>query len=128
MVPLLTALTLWSAPLPFPGPGPARGDLKALQGAWVLAYSVSKGVREGVTQEAVWLIEGVRVTTSLDGKPQEVFSLSLDARTRPRTLRLRNWPGPGPGQTTPGRYRLAGDTLTVRMGDEALDLADPAAT
>jgi uncharacterized protein (TIGR03067 family) len=114
-VPLLTALCVAFAPLPFPGADTSKADLERMQGAWVLAYAHQKGVREEVTQESVWVIKGDRLTTSLDGKPGSVCTIRLDGRTRPGSIDLAD--SRAKFGTAPGRYRVDGDTLSVSMGE-----------
>lgn len=115
LLPLLAAASLAFAPVPRPKPDPTREDRERMQGAWVLAYAHRNGVREEVTQEAVWVIDGGRLQTSLDGKPGSTCSIKLDGRTRPGSIDMTDG-RPGAG-TALGRYRVDGDTLTVSMGE-----------
>jgi uncharacterized protein (TIGR03067 family) len=115
-VPLLAVASLGFAPLPFPKPDPSKKDLQRMQGAWVLVDSHRDGRHDDLRHEAVWVIEGHRLTISLDGTPERPRSIALDGRTAPPSLDL----GPGrPGDhPLAGRYRVDGDTLTVRIGVE----------
>jgi uncharacterized protein (TIGR03067 family) len=85
-----------------------------MQGTWVFDHSLENGVRVRSPQRCVWLIEGDRLTTALDGKPGSQCYLTLDQSTSPRSIDVRT--KRGDARYTPGRYRLAGDTLTVNIG------------
>jgi uncharacterized protein (TIGR03067 family) len=101
---------------PAPEPTPAQQDLKRMQGAWVLVYAVTNGLRENQTQEAVWLIEGNRVSTTLDGKKGATFYIALDSKIKPRALDILSSEKGTP--KTLGRYSLDGDTLKVCLGEK----------
>jgi uncharacterized protein (TIGR03067 family) len=111
------ALSLGFAPAPLPKPDHGKADLEKMQGAWVLAYAIKQGcLREEPDQEAVWVIKGDVLTTSLGGKPGSTCYVTLDGRTTPRSIDLRN--RRGEADPAPGRYSVDGDTLTVCIGEK----------
>jgi uncharacterized protein (TIGR03067 family) len=115
LLPLLpAALSLAFAPAPLPKADPAREDLARMQGAWVLSYSVERGVKTPAAQEAVWRIEGDRVTTSLAGKKASSFRIVLRGSKRPRTIDVvPDEPGRA---AVPGRYSVEGEVLKICLG------------
>jgi uncharacterized protein (TIGR03067 family) len=114
VLPMLAVWSLGFAPVPLPRPDPAKEDLKRLQGAWVLAFSVKNGLREDQSQKGVWRIEGNRITTMLDGRKITTVSIVLDARTTPRSIDIIS--SASGGARVPGRYSVEGDTLKVCLG------------
>jgi uncharacterized protein (TIGR03067 family) len=114
---VVAALSLGFAPAPLPrraAPATsAADDLKAMQGAWVLRYSIKNGRWEQQAQEAVWLVEGDRVSTTLDGKKGSQFFISLNSKTSPRSIDIRSTRESAP---VSGCYSVAGDTLRVCLG------------
>lgn len=114
--PLVVVLLVGFAPVPPYRPKAGELDLAQIQGTWVLDHAHKNGVREEVTQKAVWVIKGDCLTTTLDGKPGSTNYLKLNARTTPGSLDLRS--ARDAATAVPGRYRVDGDTLTVSMGAE----------
>src|SRR5262245_15550964 len=84
LLPALAVLSLAFAPLP--RPSAVKEDLAAVQGAWVLMYSIKNRFREDQSQKAVWLFEGNRVSASLDGKPGSSFYFVLHGKASPRSF------------------------------------------
>jgi uncharacterized protein (TIGR03067 family) len=115
-VPLLAVVSLGFAPLPFPKPDPSKKDLQRMQGTWVLVASHRDGMRADLRHEAVWLITGDVLTISLDGTPERPRLIKLDGRTAPGSIDLS--PGRPGDHPLAGRYRVDGDTLTIRIGVE----------
>ena len=108
---LLSVASVAFAPAPVYEPNPAKEDWKDIQGAWVMEYDVTNGVRTKASDVVVWLIEGNRLSTSLNGKAASVLSIALDPRTTPRSFDL--WESKENGGHALGRYRLTGDVLEV---------------
>jgi uncharacterized protein (TIGR03067 family) len=113
---MAAVLSLAFAPAPFPRRDKATEDLTRLQGAWVLVYSVKNGVREYQVREAVWLIEGNRISTTLDGQKGATFFIALDAKRTPRALDILS--SREKAEPVPGRYSVVGDTLKVCLGEK----------
>jgi uncharacterized protein (TIGR03067 family) len=108
-------LLLGFAPAPFPKPDTGKEDLHRMQGGWVMAWSQKDGVKTLAEQEAVWLIAGNQLTTSLAGKKVGAFSIALDGRKKPSTIDVLS--PDGSGSPVPGRYSLEGDLLKVSLGE-----------
>ena len=113
---LLSVVSLAFAPAPVYKPNPAKEALEDIQGAWVMEYDVTNGVRTKASQVVVWRIEGNRLSASLNGKAASVLSIALDTRTTPRSFDLRDTKENG-GRAL-GRYRLTGDVLEVSFGQQ----------
>jgi uncharacterized protein (TIGR03067 family) len=107
-------VSLGFAPVPFIDPG--KADLKKMQGSWVLTHAHKDGVREEVTQGAVWTIQDDCLTTTLDGMPGSTLFIKLDGTTTPRSIDLRN--NREDDKAASGRYRVEDDTLTVSLGEK----------
>jgi uncharacterized protein (TIGR03067 family) len=117
-LPLLALLSLAFAPAPFPkrqAADAAAGDLKTMQGAWLLVCELKNGRQEDMTRECVWLIQGDRIRTFLDGKEGSTSFIKLDGRSKPRSIDLRTQRDQA--SYLPGRYVLEGDLFKICLGD-----------
>jgi uncharacterized protein (TIGR03067 family) len=87
------------------------GDLKKLQGTWVLVSEREEGRPVRVANLRA-VIDGNDLTYFLDGKRSGEWHFTLDAKVRPKAIDLRRYPPAGP-LLTRAVYVLEGDTLTV---------------
>jgi uncharacterized protein (TIGR03067 family) len=122
ILPLLAVLCLAFAPAPFPRPrngpnDPRPDDLRRMQGTWVFAYNVQKGVQTRATSDSRWVIAGDTLTTIRDGEVASRCCLRLDTNTKPGSIDLRN--NRNSRDFTAGRYSVTDDLLTISLGFEA---------
>jgi uncharacterized protein (TIGR03067 family) len=113
---LAATLSLSFAPAPFPKPDPTKEDTKKLQGTWIKVRSFPPGNGEG---EGRLEINGGRMRYSLQGTLAGEYSLSIDARKKPKLFTFKGTGGLADGFGYRGIYRLEGDQLTICyvMGD-----------
>jgi uncharacterized protein (TIGR03067 family) len=82
---LVAVLPLGFAPVPKPKPGPLEGDLKALQGEWVLSRRASFG--EWTDGGATAVVAGDRITFR-DGTGPNEWKIKLGADKEVKTCDL----------------------------------------
>jgi uncharacterized protein (TIGR03067 family) len=111
VLPLVAVLCLAFAPAPFPKPYQSNVDFKKLQGMWVQTYLLEKGKRVKLPYKKIWLFEGDRIYEVFDDAAIHILWFSIDARSTQRNIYLRSSQNDPPSHF--GRYRLAGDTLTL---------------
>jgi uncharacterized protein (TIGR03067 family) len=101
-VPLLAALCLALAPLPFPKPGRADDalrDLEAMQGVWTERFADSAAVT----------VAGHR----MQYHPDHVWKLTLDTKLNPSRISATGVGAQNAGQTRWGLYRLEKGKLII---------------
>jgi uncharacterized protein (TIGR03067 family) len=114
---LLTLVSLAFAPAPVYRPKPdTRTDLEKMQGDWVLVYAHKNGVREEVTRQVVWTINGDCIIATLDGKKCSTTYFELDGRTTPRSIDLLN--KRDGVKSVPGWFSVDNDTLKFCRDEE----------
>jgi uncharacterized protein (TIGR03067 family) len=115
VLPLLLLSLTGFVPAPVVKPGPVKGDLKSLQGEWVLDYTIlDSGTKARESPAPVWTIAGEHLLAT-DGSIRSEYTLRLGPSSSPPSIDLISFPGSEPRK---GRYRLSGDTLTVSFGDK----------
>jgi uncharacterized protein (TIGR03067 family) len=100
-------------------------DQELLRGHWKVEMASTKGIKE-----QVWVFTGDKITIKFqngakEGKPRahEIFSYRLDTTKRPREIELVPTAAlldGGQGETLPGIYELAGDSLKLCYRDGKL--------
>ncbi len=99
-----------------------EGDLRALQGAWVIAEATLAG-RDHIDD-----FEGMKLTVTesnyvIDfGKNSDKGTLKLDPAKKPKQIDLTTRKdGPFKGRNLPGIYELKGDTIVLCLNSEQPD-------
>jgi uncharacterized protein (TIGR03067 family) len=118
---LVATLSLGFAPAPFPKPDPTKADLKKLQGTWMKVRAIPPGNGEGVST-LVFTEKHMRYHTPINGMVME-YSLTLDARKKPKVFDFTTLTEGFKGAMYRGTYQLDGDTLTIcyRMSHQESD-------
>ena len=98
------------------------GDLKAFQGAWVIAEANLAG-RDHLDD-----FKGMKLTVTGEkyvidfGKNSEVGALAIDAKKTPKQIDLTTRKdGPFKGRNLPGIYEFKADTLVLCLNSEKSD-------
>ncbi len=119
VLPLVAILCLAFAPAPFPRPSngrddPKPDDLKRMQGTWLSAYNIEKGVRSKAESDIRWVIAGDTLTSVSDGNIVSRCYIRLNTNTRPGAIDVRD--KRDSNEFAPGRYSVTDDTLSVSIG------------
>jgi uncharacterized protein (TIGR03067 family) len=110
---VLPALGFAPAPLPRPSRGPAQGDLKKLQGEWVIVEDRRGGRKiDGAPDARLLSISRDCWTFSSDGRVDSRWKARLDPSATPRTVDLIAVDGEGIDRVL-ALYRFEGDTLYI---------------
>jgi uncharacterized protein (TIGR03067 family) len=104
---VIAALSLGFAPLPFPKPHATEADLKAIHGEWVRS--------DGYEGAARFDRVGMTIACSNEDGPLYDCSFTLDAATSPKQIDVHFVKDDGRRVVSPWIYRLAKDTLTIRV-------------
>jgi uncharacterized protein (TIGR03067 family) len=115
---LLAAALVVGAPAPLPRPTKEE-DLKRLQGTWVRVASFQGGKpfpKSPGRLEAV--VKGDNLAFYWDGKLSQAWTVTLDAKAKPKTLDLSRTIANGKTFGPPAVYALDGDTLKICYGSE----------
>jgi uncharacterized protein (TIGR03067 family) len=113
---LLAVASLAFAPAPFPRQGagdPSKEDLKKMQGTWTTLRRTYSGSPLASPGELTVVFTGDRVKYLVNGVVRTEWIMTLDAKTKPKTLDRKKVSGSGAGQILHGVYHLDGDTLTT---------------
>ena len=116
-------MSLAFAPAPFPKPNPTKQDLKKLQGTWIKVRSVPPGNGEG---EGVLVITDQRMSYSLAGTAMGEYTLTVDAKKKPKLFDFTGTDGIVAGNHYRGIYQLDGDILTFCYVMTTLERERPA--
>ena len=108
VLPLLALVSLGAAPAPFPKPTPAKDDLKALQGDWVLTSTICEGVETKVGLSLDWRIKGNGLSHVLEVTVNPPLTITLGGTKDRRTMDMTMG-----GTTCLAVYRLDGGMLRV---------------
>lgn len=98
------------------------GDLKALQGAWVIAEATLAG-RDHIDDFAGMKLTVKDAAFTIDfGKNSEKGTLKLDATKKPKQIDMTtSKEGPFKGRNLPGIYEFKGDTIVLCINSEKPD-------
>jgi uncharacterized protein (TIGR03067 family) len=99
-----------------------EGDLKVLQGAWVIAEA-NLAARDHIDdfKGMKLAVEGENYTISF-GKNSDKGTLKLDATKKPKQIDLTTTKeGPFKGRNLPGIYELKDDTVVLCLNSEKQD-------
>jgi uncharacterized protein (TIGR03067 family) len=99
-----------------------EGDLKALQGAWVIAEATLAG-RDHIDDFAGMKLTVKNEAFTIDfGKNSDKGTLKLDAAKKPRHIDMTtSKEGPFKGRNLPGIYEFRGDTIVLCVNSEKPD-------
>ncbi len=92
-----------------------RKDKAALQGAWKVTASISKGEKSTPDEikDLALLFRGDGIAVREGGQTHDNFSYLLDPTKKIKEIDLILKAGPQKGRVDRGIYLLAGDTLTI---------------
>jgi uncharacterized protein (TIGR03067 family) len=105
------ALPIQAAPVPLPRPDASKAELKKLQGDWIRVAHAVEGAPLAVAAISVVISE--RHFTYVAGRIRQDWALTLNARSRPKSLDVECVNPPHSGLVYQGIYRLDGNTLTL---------------
>jgi uncharacterized protein (TIGR03067 family) len=93
----------------------AKKDQIALQGAWKVTASISKGERSAPAEikDLYLIFRGNAILIREDGKTQENFAFTLDPAKKPKEIDLTLKVGPQKGRVDRAIYEIDGDTLRI---------------
>jgi uncharacterized protein (TIGR03067 family) len=109
---LAAALALGFAPAPLPRPPGRTGELKKMQGTWVMVRRCCGGRDLSVAGAPRLVVAGDRLTWLSPASPSE-WVVTLYPARKPRALDLKGRTGFARGGTGEAVYALEGDTLTL---------------
>jgi uncharacterized protein (TIGR03067 family) len=113
VMPLIAVVSLALAPAPFPKP--LSGDMKQLQGEWVMVSIVLSGEVGHIKPGQVTAIfKGNQLSYLRDGVVTTRWTVILDATQKQKAMDLR---GDKPKNVLLGICRLEGDVLTFSCDD-----------
>jgi uncharacterized protein (TIGR03067 family) len=99
-----------------------EGDLKALQGTWVIGRATLAGRDHTDDFKGMKLTVGGEKYSVGFGAVNDNGTLKLDAAKQPPHIDLTTRPdGPFKGRTLPGIYELKGDTIVLCLNSEKPD-------
>ncbi len=92
-------------------------ELKRLEGLWIMSAASLDGKELDPLVGTQFIFAGDRLT--IQGKqPPGRSTVTIEPAANPKTIRLTALEGPSSGRTMVGNYELAGDTLTISLGEE----------